>query len=590
MGYKYKRKTAEEKKAEIEQLTKQLEEGVEEYLRSDRYKELLRNFSRFHSYSLNNSILIMLQKPEATMIAGYTKWRDDFHRQVLPGEKGIKIYQPVSIKVKVEKEKVDQLTHQKIAGPDGQPLTETVEEKRTGFKIGYVFDISQTDQIKGKEVIDLEMVHELKSDVNGYQELKDAVIASSPVGVRFEDITGGAKGYYSIADDMIVIQEDMSEAQTLKTIFHETAHSILHSTAQMDARKAENKEPFSREDREVQAESVAYIVADRYGLDTKEYSFPYVASWAGDAKKILANLSEIKSAANTIIDRMDHQLELMQKEKMSMDIAEEKIQTLTDMIDQFSYDHDPYEYKDSEDMPGTVRQQIENLVRTDDLAGIKEYFHEMIEENDSPELLKDAEKVLDQIKDYESYLKEKDACEVTLEYEDGRILYVQENSNANGYDYTLYAPTGLELDGGQLDAPELGLTQAAKEIEKIQEINSKVSEVRFEDVREEMFGEGYDDLSRDMHARRLAEEVTELLKESSSKDFERQEIYPGAVFDRCFSEIRNGKMDIKLCLKNSLNADEKVIQKAAALSEKVEAFAKSRVASEEMSETRKMKM
>ena len=272
MGYKYKRKTPEEKKVEIEQLTKQLEEGVEEYLQSDRYRGLLQTFSKFHSYSLNNSILIMLQKPESTMIAGYTKWRDDFNRQVLPGEKGIKIYQPVNLKIKVEKEKIDPLTHQKITGPDGQPLKETVEEKRTGFKIGYVFDVSQTEQIKGKEIIDLEMVHELKSDVAGYQQLKDAAIAASPVGVRFEDIAGGAKGYYSLADDVIVIQEDMPEAQTLKTFFHETAHSILHSTAQMDARKADGKEEFSREDREVQAESVAYIVADRYGLERVELS------------------------------------------------------------------------------------------------------------------------------------------------------------------------------------------------------------------------------------------------------------------------------------------------------------------------------
>lgn len=588
MGYKYKRKTTEEKKAEIEQLTKQLEEGVEEYLQSDRYRELLRNFSRFHSYSLNNTILIVLQKPESTMIAGYTKWRDDFHRQVRPGEKGIKIYQPVSIKVKVEKEKTDPLTHQKITGPDGQPLTETVEEKRTGFKIGYVFDISQTEQIHGKEVIDLEMVRELKSDVNGYQELKDAAIASSPVGVRFENIKGGAKGYYSLADDAIVIQEDMSEAQTLKTIFHETAHSILHSTAQMDARKAEGKEEFSREDREVQAESVAYIVADRYGLDTKEYSFPYVASWAGDAKKILANLAEIKETATVIIDRMDHQLEMMQKEKLSMDVTEEKIQTLTDMINKFSYDHDTYEYKDSEEVPGANRQQIEELVRTDNLNGIKDYLHEMIEENNFPEILQDAEKVLDQIKDYESYLKEKEACEVTVEYADGRVLYVQESDD--GYDYTMYANTGLELDGGQLDAPELRLTQAAKEIKKIQEINSKVSEVRFEDVREELFGEGYDDLSRDMHAKRLAEEVTGLLKESDPTSFAGQEIYPGAVYDRCFSEIRNGKMNVKNHLEKTAGMDEKIRQKVLDLNSKVEAFVKSRAASEELAETRKLKM
>lgn len=588
MGYRYKRKTAEEKKAEIEQLTKQLEEGVEEYLQSDRYKELLCTFSKFHNYSLNNTILIMLQKPESSMIAGYTKWRDDFHRQVLPGEKGIKIYQPMNIKVKIEKEKIDPLTHQKVFGPDGQPLTETVEEKRTGFKIGYVFDVSQTEQINGKEVIDLEMVHELKTDVAGYQQLKDAAIASAHVGVRFEDITGGAKGYYSLADDVIVIQKDMPEAQTLKTIFHETAHSILHSTAQMDARKAEGKEEFSREDREVQAESVAYIVADRYGLDTKEYSFPYVASWAGDAKKILANLAEIKETATVIIDRMDHQLEMMQKEKLSMDVTEEKIRKLTDMINQFSYDHDTYEYKDNEEYSGAVRQQIEDLVRTDDLGSIKEYLHEIIEENDLPELIHDAGKVLAQIKDYESYLKEKEACEVTVEYADGRVLYVQESDD--GYDYTLYASTGMELDGGQLDAPEPGLIQASKEIEKIQEINSEVSEMKYEDAREELLGEGYDDLSRDMHARKLAEEVTGLLKESDPASFARQEIYPGAVCDRCFSEIRNGKMDIKNHLEKTTGMDEKIRQKVLDLTSKVEAFEKSRVVSEELSEARKMKM
>ena len=588
MGYKYKRKTAEEKKAEIEQLTKQLEEGVEEYLRSDRYKELLCTFSKFHNYSLNNTILIMLQKPESSMIAGYTKWRDDFHRQVRPGEKGIKIYQPVNIKVKVEKEKVDLLTHQKITGPDGQPLTETVEEKRTGFKVGYVFDVSQTEQIQGKEIVDLEMVHELKSDVMGYQELKDAAIASAPVGVRFEDIRSGAKGYYSLADDVIVVQEDMSEAQTLKTLFHETAHSILHSTAQMDARKAEGKEAFSREDREVQAESVAYIVADRYGLDTKEYSFPYVASWAGNAKKILVNLSEIKSAANTIIDRMDHQLEMMNKEKLSMDLTEEKVQTLTDMINKFSCDHDTYEYKDNEEYSGAVRQQIENLVRTDDLNGIKDYLQEMIEENDFPELLQDEEKVLDQIKDYESYLKEKNACEVTVEYADGRVLYVQESDD--GYDYTIYASNGMEMDGGQLDAPEPGLIQAAKEVEKIQKIDSEVSEMKYEDAREELFGEGYDDLSRDMHARKLAEEVTALLKESDPASFAGQEIYPGAVCDRCFSEIRSGRMSVRDHLEKTAGMDEQARQKVQDLERRIDAFAESRVASEDMQETQKMKM
>ena len=212
----------------------------------------------------------------------------------------------------------------------------------------------------------------------------------------------------------------------------------------------------------------------------------------------------------------------------------------------------------------------------------------MIEENNSTEILQDAEKVLDQIKDYELYLKEKNACEVTLEYEDGRILYVQESDD--GYDYTLYASTGMEMDGGQLDAPKLSLIQAAKEVEKIQEINSEVSEVRFEDAREEKFEEGYDDLSRDMHARTLAEEVSGFLKESDPASFARQEIYPGAVCDRCFSEIRNGKMDIKSCMESLSQIDEKIIQKTAALSEKIEAFEKSRVASEEMSEARKMKM
>ena len=235
-----------------------------------------------------------------------------------------------------------------------------------------------------------------------------------------------------------------------------------------------------------------------------------------------------------------------------------------------------------------MRQQIEGLVRTDDLGSVKEYIHELIEENEYPELLKDAEKVLAQISSYESYLKENDVCEVTVEYADGRVLYVQESDD--GYDYTLYASTGMEMDGGQLDEPKFTLLQAANEVKKIQEINSEVSEVRFEDAREEKFGEGYDDLSRNMHAKRLAEEVTGFLKENDPTSFARQEIYPGAVYDRCFSEIRNGKMDIKNHLEKTAGMDEKIRQKVLDLNSKVEAFAKSRVASETLSETRKMKM
>lgn len=326
MAYHYRRKTPEERQAELKQLTDQLESGVKDYLESDKYKEILNNFSKFYDYSYRNTMLIMLQKPDASAVASYTRWRDDFNRQVNSGEKGIKIIQPIVRSERAEsnvKQEKFNATHDNTMSDIGSSnVSQDKEEKIVGYKVGYTFDISQTSQIDGKEVIDLEMAHELTSKVKDFDDLKTAVIATASVPIRFEEIDGEARGFYSPVRKEIVIQEGMSESQTLKTMIHETAHSILHSKEALAVRQEDGKAKVSRSDMEVQAESVAYVVSEHYGLDTSDYSFPYVASWVEDPDRVQKNLEEIKSASSKIIDGMDQKLEQIQKEKMSVTVQD----------------------------------------------------------------------------------------------------------------------------------------------------------------------------------------------------------------------------------------------------------------------------
>ena len=245
---------------QVREITDKLEQGIKELFESERFKEYLRTMSKFYNYSFNNTLLIAMQKPEATYVAGYTSWQRNFDRQVMKGEKGIKILAPAPYKAQEEREKIDPLTKKPMIGADGKAVTETVEVLRPAFKVVSVFDVSQTD---GKELPDI-IVDELKGTVENYEAFFDALRQESPVPISFEDIPGGAKGFFSPVESRIAIQEGMSEIQTVKTAIHEIAHAKLHAVKPDEKAAPEDKK--DRHTKEVEAESVAYTVCQRLSL------------------------------------------------------------------------------------------------------------------------------------------------------------------------------------------------------------------------------------------------------------------------------------------------------------------------------------
>ena len=296
---------------QVRVITDKLEQGIKELFESERFKEYLRTMSKFYNYSFNNTLLIAMQKPEATYVAGYTSWQRNFDRQVLKGERGIKILAPAPYKAQEEREKIDPLTQKPVIGTDGKAVTETVEVLRPAFKVVSVFDVSQTD---GKELPDI-IVDELKGTVENYEAFFDALKQVSPVPISFEDIPGGAKGFFSPVESRIAIQEGMSEIQTVKTAIHEIAHAKLHAV-----KPDEKTAPEDRKDRhtkEVEAESVAYTVCQRYGIETSDYSFGYIAGWSSgkETKELKSSLDTIRKTAAEMIEGIYAKLKVLLAEK-----------------------------------------------------------------------------------------------------------------------------------------------------------------------------------------------------------------------------------------------------------------------------------
>ena len=312
---------AENKNAQqVREITDKLEQGIKELFESERFKEYLRTMSKFYNYSFNNTLLIAMQKPEATYVAGYTSWQRNFDRQVMKGEKGIKILAPAPYKAQEEREKIDPLTQKPVIGADGKAVTETVEVLRPAFKVVSVFDVSQTD---GKELPDI-IVDELKGTVENYEAFFDALKQESPVPISFEDIPGGAKGFFSPVESRIAIQEGMSEIQTVKTAIHEIAHAKLHAVKPDEKAAAEDKK--DRHTKEVEAESVAYTVCQRYGIETSDYSFGYIAGWSSgkETKELKSSLDTIRKTAAEMIEGIDAKLkELVASREQAVEQAGE---------------------------------------------------------------------------------------------------------------------------------------------------------------------------------------------------------------------------------------------------------------------------
>jgi antirestriction protein ArdC/proteasome lid subunit RPN8/RPN11 len=292
-------------KQTISEITDKLEQGVHDLFESEKYKAYLSSMSKFHNYSLNNTILICMQKPDATLVAGYQAWRKNHGRQVKRGEKGIKIIAPSPYKIKTERDVIDPKTQQAVLDKDGKPKKETVEIERPSFRVVTVFDVSQTE---GKELPTLGTA-ELTGSVDGYNKFLKALEKTSPVPIGFEEIGGSAKGYFHTEENRIAIQEGMSEIQTVKTMIHEMAHATLHS--------GKDKEGVDARTREVQAESVAYTVCQHYGIETSDYSFGYIAGWSSgkETAELKASLETIRSTASDMINQIDGHLLDLQKEK-----------------------------------------------------------------------------------------------------------------------------------------------------------------------------------------------------------------------------------------------------------------------------------
>ena len=312
--------TSEKPAEKLKEITDRLEQGITELFDSERYKEYLRVMSKFHNYSFNNTLLIAMQKPDASLIAGFSAWKNNFGRNVMKGQKGIKILAPSPFKIKKEMEKIDPQTQKVIIGKDGKPVTEEKEITIPAFKVVSVFDVSQTE---GKEIPDI-AVNMLTGDVEHYKEVFAALEKTSPVPVGFEKIEGGAHGYYHLEDKRIALDEGMSELQTLKTLIHEIAHAKLHDI-DLNAPLEDLENRPDRRTREVQAESIAYTVCQHYGLDTSDYSFGYVAGWSAgrELAELKSSLETIRSAAAEIINSIDGHIAELQKEQ-AQDAPREK--------------------------------------------------------------------------------------------------------------------------------------------------------------------------------------------------------------------------------------------------------------------------
>ena len=429
----------------MKEITDRLQTGIQELFESERYKAYLTTMSKFHSYSFNNTLLIAMQGGQ--LVAGYNKWRDDFHRNVKKGEKAIKILAPAPFKAKKEVQKLD-AQGRPVMEKDGKPVTEVQEIQVPAFKIVSVFDVSQTEG----EPLPSIGVEELTGSVERYGEFFKALEQTSPVPIGFEDIPGGSHGYYHLTEKRIAIQEGMSELQTLKTAIHEIAHSKLHAIDPEAPAIEQADRPDSRT-REVQAESVAYAVCQHYGLDTSEYSFGYVAGWSSgkDLKELKASLETIRATAHELITTIDGHLAQLQKERQA------QLEQAAEQPDPDSaFSKLPPEQQ--QEMTDSVKAMLQTLIEAD-LKSTGEVSQGTKEAAQAQGFTIAGDGTLEQAKAPQ---------EAAYRLESGDYLYIQ--TSETGYDYTLYGPDYKELDGGQLDNPDLSLAEAGKEILTIHEL------------------------------------------------------------------------------------------------------------------------
>ena len=357
---------------DMDSIMQSLESGVEELFTSNRYQEFLKTMAKFHNYSFNNTMLIAMQRPDATLVTSYKNWQS-MGRQVMKGEKGITIIAPAPYKKMKEKEVLDE-NQRPIMGTDGKPKTEKVEVTVPHFKAVTVFDIAQTSG----EPIQTLAPELLTAAVQDFDSFMQAIQKISPVPIRFDEIDGNANGYYHNANKKIVIKKGLSESQTLKTTIHETAHAKLHDKEIMESLGVEK----DRLTKEVEAESVAYCVCSSFGLDTSDYSFPYIAGWSSsrEMKEMKASMDVIRKTAGEMIDQLTEELEIILEEKQKTELHE-KYGILVDALEAAGY---RYDYRESE--PGHIvlapdgTHEIAGYLQFESWEDIKDWLEDTIAE------------------------------------------------------------------------------------------------------------------------------------------------------------------------------------------------------------------
>ena len=357
---------------DMDSIMQSLESGVEELFTSNRYQEFLKTMAKFHNYSFNNTMLIAMQRPDATLVTSYKNWQS-MGRQVMKGEKGITIIAPAPYKKMKEKEVLDE-NQRPIMGTDGKPKTEQVEVTVPHFKAVTVFDIAQTSG----EPIQTLAPELLTAAVQDFDSFMQAIQKISPVPIRFDEIDGNANGYYHNADKEIVIKKGLSESQTLKTAIHETAHAKLHDREIMESLGVEK----DRLTKEVEAESVAYCVCSSFDLDTSDYSFPYIAGWSSsrEMKEMKASMDVIRKTAGEMIDQLTEELEIILEEKQKIELHE-KYGILVDALEAAGY---RYDYRESE--PGHIvlapdgTHEIVGYLQFESWGDIKDWLEDTIAE------------------------------------------------------------------------------------------------------------------------------------------------------------------------------------------------------------------
>ena len=490
----------------LQQITAGIEQGIKELFESEKYMRYLSVMSRFHRYSVNNTMLIYMQKPDATLVAGYNKWKNQFERHVKRGEHGITIIAPTPFKKKIEEQKLDPDTKAPMLDQNGKAVMEKREVEIPMFRPVKVFDVSQTD---GKPLP--ELASSLSGNVQNYEAFMEALRRSAPVPLSVEPMAANMDGFFSPDQQRIAIREGMSEVQTVSAAVHEIAHSKLHNyaKAQEEAARAGDKEPPKKKDRnteEVEAESISYAVCQYYGIQTGENSFGYIANWSQgkELPELRASLETINKTAGELINDIDRHYKVICKERgIDLTAAPEPqldpIEQLAADIDQFSFDYDTYEYRDQVDNREDALRELTATLRSGDASGVRDWLQEFADENEPGEAVTKAAELLDRLDqlvpepdpnlvkmadearamgvdtawnsdkefpvsfDTERTQPSAEAQEALLLVDDATYLHVQ--SCDTGWDYTLYdAATMKQLDGGQLDAPELSLSTAALKI------------------------------------------------------------------------------------------------------------------------------